>query len=242
MICEINIITEDLSVANTDGKCGSGKFRINSRSGFLGGITEKCRNMGLDADNFEYRYARVCSIGPLLKDGAKDPRAYPSVAGISVGDVVREIKDESQKIAKFNDVPILNDWYRASVEQVDKKIVAYGLTDHNMSMADYVVGKKSNPMLLQKLLIFDRALLDANIVHSVVNSADKDRICLLAGGSHIERVSQVLEKVGYKRVLELPKIRSTGTQLESCVQSEQHVERNSCLPEPIDLDGLRRYF
>jgi hypothetical protein len=64
----------------------------------------------------------------------------------------------------------------------------------------------------------------------------------LAGGSNIERVSQVLEKVGYKRVLELPKIRSTGTQLESCVQSEQHVERNSCLPEPIDLDGLRRYF
>lgn len=232
------VITEDLSVPNIDGRCGSGKFRINSRGGFLGGITEKCRDMGLNADNLEYRYARVCSIGPVLKDNAKDPKTYPSVAGISVGDVVKEIKDESQKIAKFNDGRVLNDWYRASVEQVDKKIVAYGLTDHKMSMADYLASKKSNPMLLQKLLTFDRALLDAHIVHSVVNT-NKENICLLAGGSHIERVSQMLEKVGYKRVLELPKINAHPTQLESCVQSENGMSDNVNIPYAIDLSRFQ---
>ncbi len=232
------VITEDLSVPNVDGRCGSGKFRINSRGGFLGGITEKCRNMGLDADNFEYRYARVCSIGPVLKDVTKDPKAYPSVVGISVGDVVKEIKDESQKIVKFDDGRVLNDWYRASVEQVDKKIVAYGLTDHKMSMADYLASKQNNPTLLEKLLTFDRALLDAHIVHSVVNT-NKENICLLAGGSHIERVSQMLEKVGYKRVLELPKINAHAARIESSLQSESGASDNMSIPYAIDLSGFQ---
>lgn len=231
------ILTEDLSVANIDGRAGCGKFRINSRGGFLGGITERCRTIGLDTDNLEYRYARVCSIGPVLKNSEKDPKTLASVAGISVGDVVREIKDESQKIRGFNDGSVLNSWYHASVEQVDKKIIAYGLTDHSMSMADYLLNKKGNSKFLEKLLTFDCELLDANIVHSVVNT-DKDKICVLAGGSHIERVSQMLEKVGYKKVVQLPKSQQVNADIESCVQSEGTDKKNMCIPEPIDLVEL----
>lgn len=238
---DFKILTEDLSVANTDGREGCGKFRINSRGGFLGGITEKCRTIGLDTDNLEYRYARVCSIGPVLKNSEKDPKAFASVAGISVGDVVKEIKDESRKIKNFNDGSVLNSWYYASVEQVDKKIIAYGLTDHSMSMADYLLNKKGNSKFLEKLLTFDCELLDANIVHSVVNT-DKDKICVLAGGSHIERVSQMLEKVGYKKVVQLPAFSSTETQLESCVQSENGMRARAIVPHSIDLNHLKRFF
>lgn len=236
------MLTEDLSVANSDGKWRCGKFYVNSRGGFLGGITEKCRNMGCDADNLEYRYARVCSLVHFLNKKTEGSQAPVAAAAISVGDIVGEINHEIDRISSFNDEPVLKNCYQRSVEQVNKKIADYGLTDHSMSMADYIMSKKRNPTLINKLLTFDRGLLDAKIAHWTVNSTDKDRVCVLAGGSHIERVKEMLEKVGYKTVLELPKSADSHLDVESCVQSERIVEKNISIPEPIDLDELRRWL
>lgn len=237
----LKLCTEDLSEPNVDGKGRGGKFYVNSRGGFLGGITQKCRDFNIDIDNVEYRYARVCSLGPVLNNRDKKPHSFPSVANTSVGDVVNEISYETDRIVRFDDGPLLNDWYRQCIERVDKKITTYGLTDGALSMADYLTRKKNSLPLIKKLLIFDRELLDAKIVHEVINNQDKERICVLAGGSHIERVSNMLKKVGYRTVLQLPEVVCSKDDIDSCVQSEQAVSEDT-MPDPINLDRLRRFF
>ncbi len=114
---DVKVLTEDLSVRNSDGRFSFGRLYVNSRGGFLGGITERCQCWGIDVDNLEYRYARVCALGPLLNHSKQHPQSFASVRGISVDQLYREVSDECDRIDSFDDGPILNEWYQKCIQR-----------------------------------------------------------------------------------------------------------------------------
>ena len=246
---DLKVLTEDLSVSNSDGRFACGKFYVNSRGGFLGGITDRCRCWGIDVDNLEYRYARVCALGPLLNHrlfnrSTKSPYNFASVRGISVDQLYREVSTECDRIDAFDDGPILNEWYQRCIQRVDKQLISFGwsLGDHT-SVADYIIleQKRSSLMpLIKKLFTFDCSLLDAKIVHETVNNQHKERMCAIAGGSHVERVSEILQKIGYQSLIHIkPAYQHHG--IEQCLQLESN-QRQTKLPQPISLDQLKNFF
>ncbi len=235
---DIKIFTEDLSVCNHDGRFGCGQFYVNSRGGFLGGITDSCRSLGMDVDNLEYRYARVCALGPILNNAKKQPQSFASVRGISVGQLHKEVAQECDRIAGYDDGPILNDWYKGSIEKVDRQLSAFGWSaDVTTSTADYIMHERKRLPLMNDLFTFDCQLLDAKIVHETINNQDKERVYAIAGGSHVERASQQLQKVGYQPLLHI-KPAYQGNGVEQCLQLQTN-RIQSAMPEPISLDGCR---
>ncbi len=250
---DLKMLTEDLSVRNSDGRFSCGRFYVNSRGGFLGGITDSCRYLGIDTDNLEYRYARVCALGPLLNHSAKSPYSFASVRGISVDQLYSEVSTECDRINAFDDGPILNEWYKRCIQKVDKQLMAFGWSaDDQTSVADYIaLEQKRSPLIncsspikrsspINKLFTFDCSLLDAKIVHETVNNQHKERVCAIAGGSHIERASEVLQKVGYQPIFHLrPTCQSHD--IEQCLQLESN-QRQTKMPQPISLDRLNNFF
>ncbi len=237
---DLKVLTEDLSVSNSDGRFSCGKFYVNSRGGFLGGITDRCRYLGVDADNLEYRYARVCALGPLLNHSQKDPLSFASVRGISVGQLCSEVSTECDRIDAFDDGPILNEWYQRCVQKVGKQLVVFGWSlDDQTSVAEYIA-HVSGRLSLNNLFTFDCSLLDAKIVHEIVNSQDKERVCAIAGGAHVERASDILQKVGYQPLFYIhPACQHSG--IEQCLQLESN-QRQTKMPQPISLDRLKNFF
>lgn len=238
---ELKVLTEDLSAANSDGRFGCGPFYVNSSSGFLSGITEQLRVHGIDAENLEFRYARVCALGPVLNNEHK-MCSFPSVCSISVGQVCDEIYQECGCIEQFDDGPIVNAWYAASIQDVMQSAATFALDKHrHKSVADYLSRKRKRLPLVKDLLTFDRCLLDARIVHAILESQDKERICVMAGGSHIERVSDVLQKIGYQPLMHIKPLYHKGNGIQDAVSLPMEDQYNS-LPKPLDMHRLRDFF
>lgn len=239
---ELKVLTEDLSAANSDGRFGCGPFYVNASGGFLSGITEQCRAYGIDTDNLEFRYARVCALGPVLNNEHK-MYSYPSVCSISVGQVCDEIYQECACIEQFDDgQAAVNDWYTASIRDVMQYADKLALDKHRRkSMADYLSRKRKRLPLVKDLLTFDRCLLDARIVHAILECQDKERICVIAGGSHIERVSDLLQKIGYQPLIHIKPLYYKGNGIQNAVSLPME-DQPSSLPKPLDMHRLRDFF
>lgn len=238
----LKVLTEDLSVANDIGRRGAQGFSINSRGGLLGGLTDICRSYGIHTQNLEYRYARVCAFGPLLNNMSQDPFSLDSMRKLSIGDLSDEIRTELERIALFGDGPQLQSWYASCMRDVEKKMVSLNWHScRKMSAAEYVArNKRPLGSFLQNALTFDASLLDVKIVHEVVQHADVERTCAIAGGSHIERVSKALQKIGYTSVWHT---QSGGAALSAIdVESDAYKSDNFMKPAPISLQLLKKFF
>lgn len=237
----LKVLTEDLSVANDIGRRGAQGFSINSRGGLLGGLTDMCRSYGVYTQNLEYRYARVCAFGPLLNNVGQEPSSFDSMRKLSVRDLSDEIYTELDRIALFNDGPQLQSWYTSCVRDVEKKMLSFKWPScQNVSVAEYVSrNKKPLGPFLQKLLTFDASLLDVKIVHEIMQHSDVERTCAIAGGSHIERASKALKKIGYTSVWQT----QSGGPSVSAIDVEKDLHKvDYAKPAPISLQILKKYF
>lgn len=238
----LRILTEDLSVANDIGRRGVQGFSINSRGGLLGGLTDVCRGYGIDTQNLEYRYARVCALGPVLNDTSRDPSSFDSTRRLSVGDLTDEIYTELDRIAQFRDGPDLQAWYTSCVREVEKKMAFFNWPAYQRaSVAEYVSHtKKPLVPFLQNLLTFDAGLLDVKIVHEIMQHSDVERTCAIAGGSHIDRAGKALQKIGYTSVWHTT---SDGAAMSAIdVGPEAYKAEYAIKPAPISLDLLKKFF
>lgn len=238
----LRILTEDLSVSNDIGRKGVKGFSINSRGGLLGGLTDMCRDMGIDVLNLEYRYARVCALGPVLNNLKDDPFSFDSSRKLLIGDLVEEVYSEIDRMHAYNDDPILGAWYVQCIKDVEKKISLYDWPNYyHQSVAEYVKQKsKSVISLMQKLLTFDAALLDVKIVHEVVQQPHIEHICAIAGGSHIDRASKMLKKVGYTSVWHAGYDGSNVAAIDA--GPDAHKSEYGIKPAPISLHVLKKFF
>lgn len=200
----IKLIVEDLSSANNDGRMICCNYGINCVDGMLGQLAHKARQMGMNVDNVEYRYCRVAAIGPLINNIDTDPHSFRSSASITLASLHKEIVDEVEKIKKYNDGKKLNRFYKRALGAVRDALSqsCLGKADRTRSVACYCARIRSQCYReeLEKICIFDSALIDSNIMHSIACS-NEQIIFVVAGGSHIEQVYSWLQSIGSKELL-----------------------------------------
>ncbi len=229
------LIVEDLSSVNNDGRMICCNYGINSCAGVLGHLANKARELGMCVDNVEYRYCRVAGIGPLLNNITSNPHSFRSSAGITTIALYQEVLDEIEKIKKYDDGKKLNAFYKRIVAEVCGMLSKKGLhtTHKKNTVAHYCSALESGNYReeLENLCIFDSALIDINIMHSIA-SCDKSLILVVAGGSHIEQVSNLLKKMGYQSLFTTPtssSVLDADSSLQTC-------------PHPIDLSVLDSFI
>lgn len=247
--CDANntkVILEDLSCRGSYGRVSCGPFRINSRGGILGGLTDKCQRLGLPVDNIEYRYCRVVSLSPLLKNLQSNPHTFNSTRMTKVSALLNEVHGIMHEVHGYNDGPVLNQQYKKGLHEVKEHInkLRFLNNAHN-SIAQYLENKTTpaNRLgIIKWLLTFDSGLLDLKLAHTVINSLDKEKILIFAGGSHIVRTTQLLQKVGYKKVYSSSVSFNREYDLRRCLGS--HITRGKfCVkPQPIDLDIVKKFL
>lgn len=235
------VFLEDLSSPAADGRVGCGDFYVNSRGGVLGGLTQVCKNMKLTTDNIEYRYCRVASLGPVLNNLEQSPRNFNSVREISVGQLGQEVDREIDAIASYDDGPALNALYQEKLRTVAherEKLVLNADSTH--SVADYVEQSSDSAGRLSFLMdafTFDSELLDFKLVHGILHATDKSRVVAFAGGAHISRASDLLQKyAGYELVYETDVEFANEYDLQRCLGSNI-IEGKYCVrPTPLNIN------
>lgn len=236
------LIVEDLSSINNDGKMICCNFGINCCEGGLGQLASKARSWGVAVDNVEYRYCRVAAIGPLLDNIKADPHSFKSSSRISTISLHKEVIDEIEKIKRYNDGKLLNDMYKSTAHKVHTALLKMGFNKNNVSVADYCkkLQNKEYRQALEKLCIFDSALVDMNIMHSIAKCAHEPLVFIIAGGSHIEQVGALLQRMGYTSIINeltpaLPLSKKVLNSDCALVTSDMH-------PEPVDITILDKFM
>lgn len=203
------IITEDADSANVHGRRvikGAGIVEFVYKGpvgGFLTGITPACRDAGSVALNLEYRYARLMSLGPIGRS-QEDPRkkldSFFVAKKLLMSTLIQEVEDELVRIAAFRDGRELDQWYASEIESIRAAMRTFGWHSYaRESIAAYLSGRPGSlrTCIKNELIPFDKTILDMLFVHDIVATPGVDVTCVLAGGSHVERVSDRLKQVGY---------------------------------------------
>lgn len=241
----IKIILEDLSSAGCNGKFSCGQFLINSRGGILGGLAKVYRDQGHMVENVEYRYCRVSSLSPVLNNLTLACDQFPSTRTIAMNQLIAEIQEMIQEIQHYQDDPILVSAYKKGIKEVAKELKRLRMMQNTaLPVADYLTlyqEKQKKLNLLKKLLTFDNTLIDFKMAHCAVTSPQTNVIAI-AGGSHITRVVELLQKVGYESVYSSQLSYEKEMNLNNCLGS-QIINDSYCLkPEPMNLDHLPEFF
>ena len=235
-------IVEDLSSHNSQGRFACGHYFVNSRGGILGGLADTVKSKGFAVENIEYRYCRVTSLGPVLNNVREPLHKFASVASTTIQALYAEIHATIKEIEAYNDGPVLQKMYQSIIKDVRAQVVALQFESHNaLSVADYLNARSTQATrmsLLKKLLTFDSSLLDAKLVHSVVTTKDTRNIVAIAGGSHIVRVAEMLQKIGYKKIPSNNVAYAKEHDLQRCLGSHI-IDGAYCMkPKPIDAKKI----
>lgn len=238
---KVKFIVEDLSSVNNDGRMICCNFSVNCSEGILGQLANKARSLGVAVDNIEYRYCRVAGIGPLLNNLKANPQAFRSSATILMTSLYKEIVDEIEKIKKYNDGKLLNNLYKRAVSSVHTALLKMDFTKKK-TVAEYCtqLQRKQYRQELEKLCIFDSALIDMNIMHAIAASPEVPVIFVLAGGSHIEQVSSMLQKAGYESLLKTSV--TTKPMVTKALNSDTVSSVTGLHPEPVDLAIIEKFM
>jgi hypothetical protein len=238
---KIKFIVEDLSSVNNDGRQICCNFGINCSEGVLGQLANKARSLGVPVDNIEYRYCRVATVGPLLNNIAANPQSFRSSATIAMASLYKEVIDEIEKIKKYNDGKVLNNVYKRAVNTVHAILSKMDFSNKR-TVAEYctLLQRKQYRQELEKLCIFDSTLIDMNIMHSIAASVDTQLIVVLAGGSHTEQVSAMLQKMGYESLLQTSV--TTKPMVTKALNSDNASASTEMHPEPLDMKIIEQYF
>jgi hypothetical protein len=239
------VIVEDLSSVNSDGRGFCCSFSINARGGILGKLADFARTESIDVDNVEYRYCRVAAVGPLLNNSEVLPNNFSSSTAITVDAVGKEVRDEIEVVKRYDDGVFLNALYKKVTQDVNKSFNKLKLNqDPQLSIADYCKRFFKNEYIknLERLCVFDSPLVDMKIIHSIVKSPDKSVIVVAAGGSHIEKMSENLAGIGYKKILLKAPLKMVDDTLavKSSLESEQ--KRAADEPPAIDMRILEEFI
>ena len=241
---KVKVLTEDLSSPGSFGRGSCDNYYINSRGGVLGGLTQECRDKGFDAENHEFRYCRVSSLGPVMNDISADITQIGSTSTISVNSLYQEIQKELDHINAFDDGELLTKEYDKNIKEVRKKLAQLEITEADAtSVAEYLkkrVHDAKNKLIhfIKKLLIFDSELLDCKLVHAIKQEKEKEYIIIIAGGSHVKRVCDLLIKDGYEpHTIMLAQDEKT-TEEAQCAGRPLIRGKHCVVPKAIDLSCL----
>jgi hypothetical protein len=236
------LIVEDLSSVNNEGRMICCNYGVNSCEGVLGQLASKARALGVLVDNVEYRYCRVAGIGPLLNNIQSNPHSFKSSAAITTASLHKEVVDEIDKIKKYNDGKVLNGMYQRTLADVHRDLskIAFN-AQHKSTVAHYCsnLQRKQYRQELEKLCIFDSALIDMNIMHSIASCPEAPFIFVIAGGSHIEQVSAMLKKIGYESIFAMSQ--PACPVIKKVVNSGSDAS-SDIVPQPLDITIIDKFI
>lgn len=235
------LIVEDLSSINNDGKINCSHFGINSSEGVLGQLANKARSVGAAVDNVEYRYCRVAGIGPLLSNIKVSPHTFKSTATIKTSSLHKEVADEIEKIKRYDDGKELNALYKRVTAAVWNGLSKLAFNVKS-TIAHYCakLHRKQYRQELEKLCIFDSALIDMKIMHSIAASPEAPFIFVAAGGSHIEQMSAMLNKMGYESIFATPQV--APFTIKKIVNAGAANGSSDNAPQPVDITLIDRFI
>lgn len=242
---QCKIVVEDLTSANNLGNTGCGNFSIQSTGGFLGGLAHNCKDSGFDVDNVEYRYCRVAALGPVLNNPEKDVNTIVSATQTSVNELAQEVIATLAHVEEFHDGQQAHKEYKKCIKEVKPQLKKLKFNKQlQATVAQYLL-KNSKPTnradFLQNLFTFDSALLDIKFMHAVLNT-QKPNVFVFAGGAHVDRMSTMLQNIGYEVVHDSDVQVSQEFDLKKCIGSNI-VDGAYCLkPEPIGLDFFDHFL
>lgn len=241
------VLVEDLSSPNTaTGLAGCGNFSVDSRGGILGGLSTKCKQKKIPVDNVEYRFCRVAAFGPVLNNPNRPPSSLESANKINIDAIRTEIQQAIGLVQLFKDGPNLEKYYNQNTDLILSELTRLNLNNRShVNIANYLAPQTTPTMrsdTLKRLLTFDSGLLDISFVHKVLQAHDKNIILIVAGGAHIEKVCEVLEKNGYKRIHSTPTSYVQEHNLTGCIGS-RIIDENYCIkPQAVDLHELDQFI
>lgn len=241
------IIVEDLSTGRDNNGQGSCRqFSINSRGGILGGLARSCKARGLCVDNVEYRYCRVAASGPVLNNLHQNPHSLPSACGVTVRDVTDEIHRVMDDVKKYTSSEVFARYCAQALQEVHSQLKELRLTQQaHRSMADYLHRHSTADArleFLKRLLTFDSGLIDLKILHSIMSAPQFTNVIVIAGGSHIARVRDMLMCSDYDLVYTTQVSSIREYDLQRCIGSTI-VDGAFCVrPESIDLQMLGMFL
>ncbi|HSC25255.1 MAG TPA: hypothetical protein VLB80_03515 [Candidatus Babeliales bacterium] len=235
------LVVEDVGSINNDGRMVCCNFGINCPNGLLGQLANTARSLGVVVDNVEYRYCRVAGVGPLLNNINVNPHSFRSSATISTLALHKEVSDEIEKIKKYDDGKFLNGLYKRTVAAVHAALLKIDF-NKKLTVADYCLQlpHKDYRIQLETLCIFDSALIDMNIMHSIIACSEVPLIFVVAGGSHIEHVSSLLMRMGCDVLFtttapSLPAIRKV-------LNSGSAADSSDIYPAAIDISIIDKFI
>ncbi len=237
------VIVEDLSSVNNDGRMVCCNYGVNCSDGVLGQIAHQARSLGVAVDNVEYRYCRVASIGPLLSNLRANPESFRSSATITTASLYKEIVDEIAKIRKYDDGKLLNSLYKRTTNTVCDALRKIEFNQEKPSTVAHFCKQLQSDHYrhnLEKLCIFDSALIDMNIMHSIVNSPEVSLFFVFAGGSHIEQVSELLKRLGYETVFATSQ--KSSHEIKKVLNSDSIYTPADTNPIPIDMSMVETFL
>ena len=244
---KIKIIVEDVSSPNCRGRCGCGRYFINSRGGILGGLANKCKDKGFkNCQNIEYRFCRVVSLAPILNNLRYGNKLFTSYPSVRVGCLSKEILEQMRCISRYSDGKFLNKWYTRCMNSVITHMKLFKFDENLQKDVKSYVDSHSNPEnrlhLVKKLLTFDSSLIDITIVHAIVNASCNHNTLVVAGGFHVKSVCKILQKLGYETMYKTQVKVKRGYDTNKSLGYSITPGGFCCRPEPVDLKVLKRFL
>ena len=153
----------------------------------------------------------------------------------------KEVVDEIEKIKKYDDGRELNGLYKRTAATVLNALskVAFN-TQATIAHYSGKLPQKEYRQELEKLCIFDSALIDMKIMHSIAASPEAPFIFVAAGGSHIEQMSAMLNKMGYESIFATPQV--APFTIKKIVNAGAANGSSDNAPQPVDITLIDRFI
>jgi hypothetical protein len=152
-------------------------------------INDLNENKNLNIENIEFRH----------------PVYLYAKGHIFTNQFLNEIDQITNEIKNYNDHPIANDYYKDLVNTIlsdNKEILEILLNNKNKNIDQ--IEEQFNKEELKSFrdnfnnFVFDYyRLVDAKIIHTILQNKDKKYIFIVAGNNHLERIEKVLNELKY---------------------------------------------
>jgi len=180
--------------------------------------------------NAECRIVKLFGLSEPIRKIVEEA-CQQTLLPITAQHVVQEYDEAVQELQQYHE-PMLQDYYRSALHSTDEFDVRdlEPLRHEQGDILRYIdthILEQSRTDWKNKFLLFDCPLVDARIVHHIVNNSLKRKIIVLAGTAHIYRMGKILESV-----LSCRRIAHIGSDEPCEYASSKTYSRNGCLEAP----------
>lgn len=245
---QVKVIVEDLSSRNHNGDFGCECFFLRSNTGLLSGMSQECQQRGIDVENVEYRYCRVIALAPILHSMINSSNILPFTQHITVNHMIKEIDKAIHAVQSYHHPNLaLRSHIARTIETVKKELVDCKMQHCAAQfVGDYVlniVDRTQRLAFLKKILIMDSCLLDIKLFHAVLSSQHKKTVMVLAGGTHIKKMGELLKQAGYHTVHHTRANIAQEHDLKKCRVGLDIINGSFCLkPYPVSIDVIDQFL